>query len=138
MARRQKQVLSANVELTKHPKWIPTDRDGQIELSFRLFDDKCWCETDRSLFLEIAKKIKLYEGMVWNEIFARDHRVLANGLIDAARKRLIDLRLDDIDELWRFQLTGRNRLWGLRVRHVFYVLWWDPDHRICPSPLRHT
>lgn len=55
-------------------------------------------------------------------------------VIREARKRLVELEKDDLeDRLFRFRLNNINRLYGFRIQHVFYTLWWDPDHRICPS-----
>jgi hypothetical protein len=48
------------------------------------------------------------------------------------------LRHDDFDELWRFRFDGLHRLWGLRLDDWFYALWWDPEHKVCPSTLKHT
>ncbi|HWD40203.1 MAG TPA: hypothetical protein VG944_15240 [Fimbriimonas sp.] len=35
------------------------------------------------------------------------------------------------ESLWSFRISGKERLWGLLVDEVFYVLWTDPDHKIC-------
>jgi hypothetical protein len=43
---------------------------------------------------------------------------------------LVDLKLDDIEELYRFRFTGTQRIWGIRDRRTFRVLWWDPDHQV--------
>lgn len=138
MARRTKQ--RALVTTDKRPRWLPTVKPGQISISFVLFDDTSWCaEYDEgSYFAAVAKKIKQYESMQWMDIVSRDHRVVLGKLITKAMKRLVELRLDDVDELWRFQLNGLKRLWGVRFGSCFYVLWWDPRHVICPSKLQNT
>lgn len=51
-----------------------------------------------------------------------------------AQARLAELRLDEIfEELFRFRLSGKCRLWGFRIDSTFYVLWWDPKHAIYPT-----
>ena len=35
--------------------------------------------------------------------------------------------------LFSVRLTGRIRLWGLRDVSILRVLWWDPEHTVCPS-----
>ena len=50
-----------------------------------------------------------------------------------AKQRLIAIRQDDRDGLWRFGLTGKERVWGIRDDDMFFALWWDPCHKICPS-----
>jgi hypothetical protein len=34
------------------------------------------------------------------------------------------------DEIFRFRLSGEQRLWGFRVDRTFYVIWWDPEHKV--------
>ncbi len=99
------------------------------------------CERDGALWNDIFPKMRNYESMTWGEILQdrkRNHSVNVEQLLKEARKRLTDLKLDDIEELFRFRLTGEQRVWGIREREVFRILWWDPDHEICPSPLRNT
>jgi hypothetical protein len=40
-------------------------------------------------------------------------------------------KLDEIfgDSIFRFRMTGEQRLWGFRDGHVFHVLFWDPGHQ---------
>ena len=131
----------ATVTAEKRPRSVPSARDGQITISFSLFDHATeWCKEydSGSLFHVVAKKLRNYESMRWTEIIARDHSVPLGKLVPRARRRLIELKLDDVDELWRFKLNGLKRLWGIRVGDCFYALWWDPEHAVCPSKLKHT
>jgi len=59
-------------------------------------------------------------------------------IIKDAQKRLEELKLDDVDQLYSLRLNGRERLWGIRSNDKFSILWWDPEHQICPAPLKHT
>lgn len=137
-SRRPKHKADVNAE--RRPKGVPSPQTGRIAISFVLFDDVKWCEKydDGSQFPNVAKCIKHYESMKWQDIFSRDHRVKLSRLVPAAQKRLISLRLDDVDELWRFGMNSRKRLWGVRFNAIFYVLWWDPEHAVCPSTKKHT
>ncbi len=50
--------------------------------------------------------------------------------------RIADLKLDDYDGNWfRFRLGNMERLWGVVEEEdgVFYPVWWDPRHEVCPS-----
>jgi len=49
-----------------------------------------------------------------------------------AQRRLQHLSLDDFDELFRFRLGNKRRLWGILDGDVFYPLWWDADHKVYP------
>jgi len=51
-------------------------------------------------------------------------------------KRKLDLVFDS--DIFRFRFAGEQRLWGFRRGRVFHVVWWDPDHKVCPSEKRHT
>ena len=94
-----------------------------------------------TLWRQIFPKMKQYEAMTWNEIARdrhRNHSVAVVELVREARDRLEELHIDDVEELFRFRLTGTQRVWGIRDRDAFYILWWDPNHEICPSHKTHT
>lgn len=123
----------------KNPKW-----------SFALLDhayDRAWTWANvgayaGTLFSFLAEMEKL----TWQEI--RQQKVKAAGghsrpkhhgqevetLCKEARAQLEELGLADVDELFRFRLAGRERLWGLQVpnTNIFCLLWWDPDHQVYP------
>ena len=48
------------------------------------------------------------------------------------------LQLDDWEELYSLRLSGRSRVWGLKEAGIFWILWWDPNHEICPSYKKNT
>ena len=89
-------------------------------------------------FRHIAGHLRTYEGLTWAQITQRDHKVSKDQFVRQAYDRLLEIQQDDVDELWRLQFGARLRLWGIRDRRVFRVLWWDPGHRVCPSPKKHT
>ncbi len=77
--------------------------------------------------------------MTWNDILRdrkRNHSVQKTELISEARKRLLKINQEDLDDLFRFRFSGKQRLWGIRQQQSFKLLWWDPDHEICPSAKR--
>lgn len=43
-----------------------------------------------------------------------------------------------LDSLVRFRLDGTTRVYGARERNEFHFLWWDRDHEVWPSQLKHT
>ena len=59
-------------------------------------------------------------------------------LCSDAQNRLRDLGLDDYDEVWEMRIGGKERVWGLRDASVMLLLWWDPEHEVCPSEKKHT
>lgn len=50
-----------------------------------------------------------------------------------AQDRLVELQIDDQDVIWEIRLGGQPRVWGIRAGDLFCLLWWDPDHEVCPS-----
>ena len=76
--------------------------------------------------------------MTWADVKKRDHPIERNKIITEAQQRLEELQRDDVDELWRLRFTGQQRLWGIRNQRVFRILWWDPEHKICPTTKKHT
>lgn len=132
----------------KAPRWAYDPaldwRKQPVLWSFAIFDDYDWRDADRNadwcVLVESLTQLKACEGRTWAEIESnrwRDHPVEVSALIADARKRLADV-FPDADELWRLRLSGTMRVWGIRERRIFRVLWWDPHHVVCPSELKHT
>jgi hypothetical protein len=119
---------------TETPAW----RIAQMEYS----DPFGWHVVGGAKLREIREKIVHFERKTWNDILVREkhwnHAVATTSLSKAARDRLKHLNLDDLEELVSLRLTGPERVWGYRIGFVLHVLWWDPDHQVCPSPLKHT
>ena len=81
-------------------------------------------------------KLSNFEKMTWSEIEKNrkyNHSVEVWNLSTEAQNRLRQIKNDNIGELFRFRLNGKQRLWGIRDRAVFKILWWDPEHEVCPS-----
>jgi hypothetical protein len=99
-----------------------------------------WRKVEAAKLFEIIEKMCGHEKSVATTTFSGggNKQVPVERLASAAQARLRQLNLDDLDELWELRLTNKERVWGRRVRHLFYPIWWDPDHEVCPSPLKNT
>lgn len=88
----------------------------------------------------LHEKCANWETMRDVEVFGSggNKRIPAERLCQEAQDRLTALELDDHGALWELRLAGKPRVWGLRSGYVFYPVWWDPEHTVCPSKLRHT
>lgn len=124
---------------------IPTpDTDEETVLwCFDIFDENGWCEDreEHCVFCAVAERMKTYGRLTWHKIeteYRIFHRIPRSALVPEAKRRLAELKMEDIDELGRLKLNGRPRLWGIRRGRVFNVLWYDPEHVVCPSPKKHT
>jgi len=136
-----KKAFQPHPQMQPRAEQFPT---GKIQWSFKLFDrDASWgSEPGRNApFREISHRLKQYESMPWTQVLTqsrkRDHAMKVGDLCKHAQDRISQLRIDD-DMLWRFRFSGTERLWGVRRGDVFFVVWWDPDHEVCPSHLRNT
>jgi hypothetical protein len=83
----------------------------------------------------IIPKMHDLEGMTWAQVKSStgSHEgVEVDKLVREARDRLADMAVED-DTLFSLRLSGKERVWGIRRQTQLFVLWWDPEHEICPS-----
>ena len=99
-----------------------------------------WQAVKKPRFLDIViQRLKAFECMSWQEIIGTgSHLIEIDKIIPEARKRLEDLNQEDVDVLMSLRLSGKKRIWGIRDGSVLKVLWWDPNHEICPSVKKRT
>jgi len=77
--------------------------------------------------------------MRWQEIEGADHHAIGvDRLSKEAQNRLAEIRQDDLDEVFSFHFSGKPRIIGIREMNVIKLLWWDPEHQVCPSIKKHT
>jgi len=79
-----------------------------------------------------------FETMTWHELKNGSHNVSVSDLCKDAQKRLEVINQNDIDELFSLRLTGKKRIWGIKDRNILKIIWWDPEHEVCPSLKKHT
>lgn len=102
---------------------------------------------DDFLHREVMEKMIHYSNMSWAEVKGQTHDEgkskhhlisfdkLSNDAFDRFKARHLDGYEDSI---FSFALQNRLRVVGIRENEHFHVLWYDPDHEICPSKKRHT
>lgn len=88
---------------------------------------------------QIIQKLRLFDSMTWKEIEGPDHHAIGvESLSKDAQDRLREIKLDDQDEIFSFHFQGKPRIIGIREFNVVRLLWWDPEHGVCPSKKKHT
>lgn len=88
---------------------------------------------------DIQCKLGSFESMTWQQIEqAGSHNVAVEKLVKEARDRLVEINQDDLDELFSLRISGKERVWGIRDRSILRLLWWDPEHAVCPSQKKRT
>lgn len=106
-------------------------------------------DLDRKDFLhyEVMEKIINYSSMTWAEVKrqthdggkSKHHMLSVDSLSDDAIERLEAKHLCEYsDSIFSLALRNRLRIVGIRDKEFFYVLWYDPNHEICPSKLKNT
>lgn len=113
-------------------------RVGDLEMC----DPYGWHEVDLETFEHIRGRLSGFESMTWSQILVEGrkhhHSVFVSEIRKPARDRLVDIEKDDVDKLVSLSLSGKNRIWGILEKGVLRLLWWDPNHEICPSQKKHT
>ena len=122
-----------------HPVWrlslLDVDHDG--EWSWRI--NGSTLDTIVQFMIQMErltwKQIRTQQAATTTRARARHHSQQVETLAADAQRRLSELGLDDVDELFRFRVDQKGRLWGVLSREsprVFYPIWWDDDHRVYP------
>jgi hypothetical protein len=111
-----------------------------IHFVFDKFDSDLPIEkgkSDTSSICSIMQHFKSYQNQTWADILGneRNHPVLIEDFAKFARDRIQDIFPGgvDFDELFTLRFNGAQRLWGIKVGEKYHVLWWDPEHEVCPS-----
>ena len=96
----------------------------------------------KAKLLKITDKLKAFETMTWGEIGKRgdSHSMPKDRITRNAQKNLSGKRIDadELETLHSLRLSSTERVWGIREREVFYILWWDPEHSVYPVEPRNT
>lgn len=147
MPKRRKQVRRRGDPSPQKKPTSLTQEDGVFKKNLWSFS---WADADGSWRLSdiddtavsLRQVLHDLEGLAPGELKRHGcHSIEVSNLSRGAQKRLEEIGKDDLDKLYSLRLTGRERLWAIRRRaidndgyyHVFKLLWWDPNHEVCPA-----
>ncbi len=91
---------------------------------------------------ELLCKLADFERMTWGEIRKQthdkgkssNHEILYEDLIPEAQKRAKQLNLEEHgDSVFSLRLNNKERLFGILTDGIFFIVWYDREHEICPS-----
>jgi len=122
----------------KHPN---SEQEKPAWQFYQLDWDGPWGCVDAKKWQEILQKLGHFETRTWADIKSdgNNHAVeIQNSPNPSVPKRLLEIHLDDIDELFSLRLSGKERVWGILEGHILKILWWDPNHEVWPSTKKHT
>jgi hypothetical protein len=119
-----------------HPIFCFHFADRQSKNAWRFGPDKADAK-------RILAKLTEFARMPWEDIVAVDggskHHFHPIATIEPkARNDLARIKVDRLvnEELFRFSITSKGRLWGWKQDNTFHVVWWDPEHKVYPVPPR--
>lgn len=96
---------------------------------------------------DFMEKLIAYSSMTWRDVTSQTHDegkskhhfLSADSLSREALERVKARELDEsLDAIFSFALENKLRIVGVRIDENFHVLWYDPEHEICPSSKKHT
>ncbi|WP_305784156.1 hypothetical protein [Symbioplanes lichenis] len=122
--------------------------EHRLTFSFRFADRGyrgAWSWPGAAEWEEIVNFLCDVGASTWHEVRAqlfssnrgshrKHHTQHVETLAPEAQERINALRHTEKFgfELFRFRLGSRQRLWGYTKGGVFYVLWWDAEHKVYP------
>lgn len=126
----------------KRPR-IPHFRGGPLAWRFSAVDKDgpfAWSGlSDHDQYRDVLAQLHQFETMDQASIAAGgSHPVELEQMSAEARRRLMEIEHDDLDELMSFRIGGRRRVWCRMIDNIMSILWWDPEHQVCPSKKRYT
>jgi hypothetical protein len=93
-----------------------------------------WSKVDEETLRKLHRALSQYEANTWGEIAGNRNNhcgpMSVDKLAPAARSRLQEIAQDDVDELFKLKVDHLGRVWGIKDRHILYLLWWDPAHTV--------
>ncbi|MCV6586722.1 MAG: hypothetical protein OIF47_14415 [Marinibacterium sp.] len=146
----RKKSKSPKVKVSPNPKKEPrivaeppSFRGGVISWRFNAADQGgpfAWSLlSDGEEFKAVVKSLADIETMSETEQRQRGcHFIPTDRLSKDAQTRLSDIELDDLDSLYSIRLTGTCRVFCVHRPQYMRILWFDPHHKVCPAPLKHT
>jgi hypothetical protein len=130
--------------LAKRPRWIgpPTLQGRHISWRFGHADNGgrwAWSKASGASLERIMKRLATFEAVDYGHgIKDVLSRVFTNKLAPSARQRLSELQRDDVEILYGWHITGKERLWCAEYDGMMCVLWWDAKHEVYPVEKKHT
>lgn len=114
----------------------------QFKWSFNQVDwggPYCWAAVPaEKLLRDVIPRLQEFEKKKWGEIHETgSHDIEVENIIRPAQVRLQTLYNDQYDSVYSLRLQGRERIFGLKDGPILRILWWDPEHAVCPSHKKH-
>lgn len=92
----------------------------------------------QTLQFVLHEMLPRFEGMTWAQIKQQSggrnhgtnsHSLSVDGFCARARKRLSEMRLEEVDTLFSLRHTSGLRVYGIREGRLLHLIWCDPHHK---------
>jgi hypothetical protein len=97
---------------------------------------------EHTIWNKIHSALKGYETMTWVEIERNPHchGWEVSKLPTKAQEALkhLGFHLEVVEGLFQLTTGNKGRIFGLRDRGTFKILWWDANHTVKPVGKKHT
>lgn len=145
MEKKQKKTLQKSISDkpdNKTTRYKQFDGDGRPAWRFSTVDkggEFKWPRGENTE-LEILTKLHHFDSMLWTDFQGdRNHFINPDSLSKNALKRLNELEMEDmIENLFSIALSGKERIIMIRQGDLAKMLWYDPNHQVCPVFKKHT
>ena len=103
-------------------KWEEEEYLNTIEPHFQALDNNSWQEVETQTYNGASnqrKNLNKYQRL--------------NSICEEAQQRWQDIEIiSQFEVLFRLRLGTSRRIWGVRVQHHFFIVWYERHHKICP------
>ena len=62
----------------------------------------------------------------------KHHHIPVTALNEEIQLRWQEIELD-YSEVFTFRISGKQRIFGYRIKNKYFIVWWDPKHELIPS-----
>jgi hypothetical protein len=143
MARSRKRIKSTYVPPPKKIPRIEEDVDKLDSLNFKWRANDRYVDYDhnewgwskvkiKEFFRKILRCLQDYETMTWAEIKCKPHcHPVEVSEISLEAQKIIDGSYCGTD-IFQINTDGLCRLFGVKDRQTFYLIWHDPNHSVSP------
>ena len=103
-------------------KWEEEEYLKNIEPHFQALDNNSWQEVETQTYNGASnqrKNLNKYQRL--------------NSICEEAQQRWQDIEIiSQFEVLFRLRLGTSRRIWGVRVQHHFFIVWYERHHKIYP------
>lgn len=109
-------------EWNEQRQWSNNEYSNEIEPHMNFHNNDSWAIVE----------LKDYNGKGGYRKLLNKYQTL-DSLCKEAQDRWSTLEfMSQFDELFRLRLGTHKRIWGIRIEHHFFMVWYERHHKICP------